>query len=612
MNDKSRLLEQLKSVPASPGVYIYHGDDGKVLYVGKAKSLRNRMRSYFHGGDLAPKTRALVERIADFEFYVTGSEVEALVLECNLIKKYRPAFNVSYRDDKSYPYLAITWQDDFPRVMVTREHHRRGTKYYGPYTSVQAVRETFDTLRRVFPFRTCRRSKPGKSTGSPCLNYHIKRCMGPCVGAVSREDYRTMVEKVELFLEGRAGPVINHLEAEMKKAAENLEFEHAARIRDRLDAAKHVLEKQKIVSEAGEDFDAIGLVFDGSLAGVNLSVVRDGKLIGSKNFILERGESQEEVLSAFIKQNYANSTSIPPQLFIQTEVEDREVIENWLGQMRGTRVLLKVPQRGNKRDLIDMASANAQHALNMSQARYSWEQETSGRILESLSQALSLPGPPTRIECFDISTIQGSNSVGSMVVFKDGRPSKDDYRKFKIAQVEGINDFAMMHEVISRRFEHYKASFDPSFSAEPDLVIVDGGKPQLSAALSVMRETGFDHIPVVGLAKREEEVFVPGQVEPLRLDRASDALKLMQRIRDEAHRFAVTYHRSLRGKAMVESTLDKIPGVGERRKKMLLSHFGSPGAIAEATLEELKSIPGLPDIIIERIYRHFHQGGSLN
>ncbi len=612
MQNRSRLVEQLKSVPADPGVYIYHDSDGRVIYVGKAKSLRTRMRSYFNSGDHSPKTRALIERIADFEFYVTGSEIEALVLEANLIKKYRPAFNVSYRDDKSYPYIAITWQDDYPRVMITREHHRRGMKYYGPYTSVQAVRETFDTLRRIFSFRTCKRGKPGKSTGSPCLNYHIKRCLGPCIGAVSKGKYRAMIEKVEMFLEGNPEPVISQLEAEMNDASARLEFEHAARARDRLEAARLVLQKQKIVSETGEDFDILGLSIDGAIGCINLSVVRGGKLIGSKNFILDRGKSNEDILSAFIKQNYINSTSIPPQVLVPTGVEDGGLIEELLGSLRGTKVSLKVPRRGNKRELLDMAAANAQYALSMSIMKHSWEKEASARVLEALTADLGLLGLPKRIECFDISTIYGRNSVGSMVVFKDGRPFKDDYRKFKIAYVEGMNDFAMMREVVSRRFEHQKAKLDPSFSDMPDLVIVDGGKPQLSAAISALQETGFNDVPVFGLAKREEEIYAPGLSKPIRLDRDSDSLKLMQRIRDEAHRFAITYHRRLRGKAMVESTLDKIPGVGEGRKRLLLKHFGSPGAIAEASLEELETVPALPGIIAERVYRHFHQGGGLS
>lgn len=611
MENRARLVEQLKSVPAEPGVYIYKDANEKVIYVGKAKSLKNRMRSYFQSGDHTPKTRALVERIADFEFYVTTSELEALVLECNLIKKFRPAFNVSYRDDKSYPYLAITWRDEYPRIMITREPHRKGTKYYGPYTSASAVRETFDTLRKIFPFRTCKRSKAGKATGTPCLNYHIKRCLGPCINAVSREEYREMMKKIELFLEGRPESVINQLEQEMNQASAHLEFEHAARVRDRLEAAKLVIQKQKIVSETGEDFDIVGLNFDGSLGCVNLSKVRDGKLIGSENFILDRGESNEDILSAFVKHHYMNSASIPSQVLLPFEIEDMGVIEEWLSSSRGAKVALKVPQRGDKLALIDMATANAQHALNLSIIKHSWQQEAADRVLESLAEALSLPGLPRRIECFDISTIQGSNSVGSMVVFKSGRPAKGDYRKFKVNYDVSINDFAMMQEVVSRRFGHCDDKFDPSFAAEPDLVIVDGGKPQLTAALTAMQELGYDYIPLVGLAKREEEIFVPGRSDPIRLDRGSDALKLMQRIRDEAHRFAITYHRKLRGKAMVESTLDKIPGVGEGRKKLLLKHFGSPGAIADATLEELKTVPGLPSLIAERVHKHFHQTGGL-
>ncbi|MDI6817152.1 MAG: excinuclease ABC subunit UvrC [Actinomycetota bacterium] len=610
MKNKSRLLEQLKSVPNSPGVYIYRDIDAKVIYVGKAKSLKNRMRSYFHNRGTDPKTRALVERIADFDFYVTGNEIEALVLECNLIKKYRPVFNVSYRDDKSYPYLAITWQDEFPRIMVTRERHRKGTKYYGPYTSVQPVRETFDTLRRIFPFRTCKRAKPGKSTGSPCLNYHIKRCLGPCIGAVAKDEYREMMEQVELFLEGRPNPVVKQLEAEMEEAAAGLEFERAARVRDRLEAARHVLQKQKIVSEAGEDYDAIGYSLEDSLAGVNLLVIRDGKLIGSDNFVLARGGLDEDVVSAFIKQHYVSSVAVPPQIIVPGAVEDRELIEEWLGIRRGSKVTIKTAQRGAKRDLLEMASSNARHALAMSAIKYSWEQESATLALTSLASALGLAGPPGRIECFDISTTHGSNSVGSMTVFINGRASKGDYRKFKIKHVEGLNDFAMIHEVISRRLGHLGDDFDPSFAAVPDLIIVDGGKGQLSAAISALQEKGYPDIPIIGLAKREEAVFMPGQPDSLILDRSSEALKLLQRMRDEAHRYAIAYHRKLRGKAMVESTLDKIPGVGENRKRLLLTHFGAPGVIADAALEELKSIPGLPDIIAERVHRHFHSNGG--
>jgi excinuclease ABC subunit C len=616
MVNKARLLEQLKMVPVEPGVYIYHDADGKVIYVGKAKVLRARMRSYFQSGaEHTAKTKALVERIADFEFYVTASEVEALILECNLIKKFRPAFNILYRDDKSFPYIAITWKDEYPRLIVTRENHRKGTKYYGPYTGAQAVRETFNTLRRIFPFRMCKRSKPGRSGFAPCLNYHIKRCLGPCIGAVSPGEYRAILKQVELFLEGRPEVVVGHLEEQMKMAAENLEFEQAAKIRDRLEAAHQVLQRQKIVSEAGEDFDALGLSFENSAGCVNLSKVRGGKLIGSENFILSRlnkGDSAEDLLHAFLTQYYGNSIMIPPLVLIPAEIEDRAVIEEWLGRLRNTRVVLKVPKRGNKAELVEMAAANAEHALAMSVVKHSWEKDASERTLKALAEALSLNKIPDRIECFDISTIQGSNSVGSMVVFKEGKPAKTDYRKFKVHYDVGINDFAMMHEVITRRFGHMCDGMDRSFTDEPDLVVVDGGKGQLSAALEAMKEIGIAGIPVVGLAKREEEIFIPGESEPIRLDRGSDALRLMQRIRDEAHRFAITYHRSLRRKAMVESTLDSVPGVGDNRRRMLLKYFGSPSAIAGASLEELKTVPGLPGIIAERVYRHFNQPGGLD
>ena len=382
MINKARLLEQLKMVPTEPGVYIYYDVSGKVIYVGKAKVLRSRMRSYFQSSaGLTDKTKALVERIADFEFYVTGSEVEALILECNLIKKFRPAFNILYRDDKSFPYIAITWKDDYPRLIVTREHHRKGTKYYGPYTGAQAVRETFNTLRRIFPFRMCKRSKAGRSGSGPCLNYHIKRCLGPCIEAVSKDEYRAMLKEVELFLEGRPQVVVGHLEEQMNTAAENLEFEQAAKIRDRLEAAYQVLQRQKIVSEAGEDFDALGLTMDSSAGCINLSKVRDGKLIGSENFILSRGDTQEELLRAFLTQHYGNSITIPPLVLLPLEVDDQAVIEEWLARLRNTKMILKVPQRGNKVELIEMAKANAEHALAMSRVKHSWEKDTSSRIL---------------------------------------------------------------------------------------------------------------------------------------------------------------------------------------------------------------------------------------
>jgi excinuclease ABC subunit C len=398
----------------------------------------------------------------------------------------------------------------------------------------------------------------------------------------------------------------------MKIAAENLEFEKAAKIRDRLEAAYQVLQRQKIVSEAGEDFDALGLTMDGSAGCINLSKVRDGKLIGSENFILNRGDTPEELLRAFLTQYYSNSITIPPLVLLPLEVEDQPVIEEWLGDLRNTKVVLRVPQRGNKVELVEMATANAEHALAMSWVKHSWEKDASSRILKALADALGLDKTPERIECYDISTIQGSNSVGSMVVFINGKPAKADYRKFKVHYDVGINDFAMMHEVIMRRFGRLNDKIDRSFADEPDLVIVDGGKGQLSTALEAMKELGVAGIPIIGLAKREEEIFVPGESDPIMLDRGSDALKLVQRIRDEAHRFAITYHRSLRSKAMVESTLDKVPGVGDNRKKLLLRHFGSPAAIAAASLEELKTVPGLPSNIAERVYRHFNQTDGLN
>ena len=604
---KGEIVEKLRSVPEKPGVYIFKDIDGRALYVGKAKSLRRRMTSYFrNNAKRLPKLEILTEKIADFDFYVVDNELEALVLECNLIKKHRPPFNVSYRDDKSYPYIAVTLDDDFPRAMVTREPHRRGSKYYGPYTNAAAVRETFDALRRVFPFRTCKRSSPGRSTGSPCLNYHIKRCLGPCIGAIDRGAYRAMIENVCRFLDGQPGEVIEELESEMKEAASALEFERAAKARDRLEAALCVLQRQKIVSTAAEDFDAIGIALAEDAACANVSIVRAGKLIGSESFILNRGPAESDVLGAFVKQYYSSAGAIPRRVFLPAEITEADLVERWLSEKRKAKVSLKVPVRGTKKELVELANSNAKHFLDLNEAGWKSAERAALRAALDIAGALGLPAPPKRIECFDVSSIQGGSSVGSMVVFVDGRPKKGDYRRFRVAEADGCpNDFAMMKEITFRRFAALTEGIESSFRERPDLVVVDGGKPQLTAALAALAEAGLSEIPIAAIAKREEEIFTPGRSEPVRLPERSEGINLIKRLRDEAHRFALSYHRKLRSKSMVESELDRIPGLGEKRKRLLMSVFGSPAALREATLEELQSVPGLPKALAERLYRHY-------
>ncbi len=605
------ILEKLRKVPSKPGVYIFKDSDGRVLYVGKAKSLRRRMTSYFQSkSNSLPKIDILVERVEDFEFYVVDNEVEALVLECKMIKKHRPPFNVSYRDDKSYPCIAVTVADDFPRVMITRERRRRGTKYYGPYTNAAAVRETFDALRRIFPFRTCKRKVPGRSTGSPCLNFHIKRCLGPCVGAVGRAEYREMIDEVCRFLEGRSNEIIENLKKEMEEAASVLEFERAAKARDRIEAALCVLQRQKIVSSSSEDFDAIGIAVGEGVACANVSIVRGGKMIGSESFLLNLGSEESDVLGAFVKQYYSSTDAIPKVVLLPGKIAEAELVERWLSQRRRGKVALRVPARGEKKGLIELANSNARHFLDMNEIGWCADESAARRAASEVASALGLPRPPRRIECFDVSTIQGSSSVGSMVVFVDGKPKKEDYRRFKIAsEVNRPNDFAMMKEITSRRFAALAEGIESSFSEKPDLVVVDGGKPQLAAALSALAAIGLCDIPVAAIAKREDEIHVADRSEPIRLPEGSEGIKLIKRMRDEAHRFAVSYHRKLRSKSMVESELDGIPGLGERRKQLLISRFGSPAVLREATLEELQSVPGLPKVVAERVYR-FYRGGK--
>lgn len=632
--DYERLRKRLNKVPSRPGVYVFTGTDGRPLYVGKAKSLRDRLRTYFQAGAaLDAKARTMLERVADFSFHVTDNEIEALVLEVNLIKAERPPFNVSYRDDKSFPFVAITAGQDFPRAFVTREPHRRGTRYFGPYTKAYAIRETIDTLRRTFPIRNCSEGKFARHTTkrTPCLEYHIRRCVAPCAGYVSAYEYREIVEQIIRFLEGKGDRVLAGLESDMNAAAASQDYERAARIRDRLAAARHVLERQKIVSTRKEDHDVVGIAVSrpaalgvgegtaGAGPGVGETVpqgpglgtaylfqVRRGALIGGQSFPLRIGIGESDVLVSFLKQYYASATSIPPAILVPAEIEEKELVEAWLRERRGGLARIRMPVRGEKRRLVLMAEKNAGHSLALLQVERASRHEVWRKEASELARVLSLPVLPERIECFDVSSHRGREAVGSMVAFERGRPDTSSYRKFKIRHSLTVSDFAMMKEIVGRRLAALESG-RLGFERRPDLVIVDGGKPQLSAALQALRELGILEIAVAALAKREEELYLAGRDQPIALPEGSPGLNLIKRVRNEAHRFAVSYHRGLRSRKMIESALDSIEGVGPERKRLLVRHFGRPQALAEASLAELEAAPGIPKRIAKKVYEALHK-----
>lgn len=612
ISSKKEIVEKLKITPDKPGVYVFKDSAGSILYVGKGRLLRKRIRSYFQKTrSHSPKTELLIEKISDFDFYITHSEVEALILESNLIKEHKPRFNINLRDDKSYPSIAVTLDDRYPRVMFTRKLGMKGTRYFGPYTNSRATRDTIDTLRRIFPVRHCRRKEPGRQQGAPCLNYHIERCLGPCTGQVDEDEYGHMIEQICLFLEGKQEKVIAQLEIEMKEAAKKLEYEKAARLRNRIGAAKQVLQKQKIISRSKEDRDIIGYFSDDKFGCVTVFFVRGGRLIGSKNYILDKSRHIDEtdLLTSFLKQFYLRAAYIPGLILVSADIEDKSVTEEWLTRQRGKKVTIAVPKRGEKKKLVELAGENAQAGLELIKLKKEFQKERIQGGLFLLRGCLGMTVDPSRIEAYDISTIGGKGSVGSMVVFEDGRPKKKEYRKFKIRSIEGQDDCAMMAEIIKRRFSKYleeKDIEDSSFSKKPDLVIIDGGKPQLSAALNVLKEFGIENISVIALAKKREEIYLPGQSKPLKLPHSSPAIKMIQAIRDEAHRFAVGYHRGLREKEITSSMLDKIPGIGVKRKKALVAHFGSPKEIFKASQEELAGVQGISNKIAKDIYNYIY------
>lgn len=595
------LAEKLKLLPDSPGVYIMKDAHGKIIYVGKAVVLKNRVRQYFQSSrSQAPKVRAMVSHIADFETIMTANEVESLILEANLIKKHRPRYNIRLKDDKSYPYVKVTVQEDFPRVFITRRVMHDGARYFGPYTNVTALRDSLKLLRRLFPLRTCR-IMPER----PCLEYHIKRCLAPCVGKVSQEDYGAMIRAVLLFLEGRTDDVERALEQRMQHAAGAYHFEIAARLRDQLAAVRAAAQRQNIVTGAG-DQDAIGMARSSVGVCVQIFFIRNGKMIGREHFLLRGSEEESDVdvLRAFLEQYYNQATFVPREVLLPQVLADadREVIQNWLSEKKGGgRVVLLTPQRGTKRDLIVMATGNAEKFLADEQTRQSLsDQQTMGAV-EELGRYLGLEKVPYRMECFDISHNQGQETVASMVVFEGGLPKKSDYRRFKIKSAEGKpDDFLSMREVTTRRYVGLPEE------ELPDLIVIDGGKGQLSSALEIIRmEAGHKDVPVVGLAKQFELIFTEGRPDPVELPRRSASLYLIQRIRDEAHRFAITFHRKLRSKRNLVSVLDHIVGVGPKRRQSLWTHFGTLDKIKAASIEELAAAPGMNRPAAEAVFHFF-------
>ena len=610
------LETKLESLPAKPGVYLFRGGEGEVLYVGKAKSLRSRVRSYFQrGGSTRTAIAQLPARVADIEVIVTGTEVEALHLEQNLVKRHRPPFNVRLRDDKSFPYIAVTVDDDYPRVMFTRERHRRGVVYFGPYANAKKVRETLDVLNRVFPYRPCEGPQPGRHSGIPCLDYHIDRCLAPCVGYVSKEDYRRIIDQVIEFLAGETRPVLRDLERKMKEAAAAERFEEAARYRNRLFAVRHLAERQAADKRAVGTVDVLGIAVDGDRAAVQVFPLREGRMIDRYSFHLENVEGQDlpSLLEAFCLEYYGSAPSVPPQLVVPLEAGEMEALAGFLSERRGSRVEVRPAERGEKRRLQELAEQNARLALEADVAQAEQRRLRRVEALEELREALNLESLPLRIECYDISNIQTESPVGSMVVFQDAVPKKAHYRKFGVRLLEGQDDFAAMAEVVARRFARLgdatSAEWDESFGATPNLVVVDGGKGQLSAALTAMQRYDLPRVAVIALAKRAEEVFVPGRAGAIRLDRHSAGLQLLQRVRDEAHRLALGFHRQRRDARSRESIFDTLQGVGPARRRALLRHFGSADRFLAASQEELEGVPGMPAKTARSIYAQLHRAG---
>ena len=598
----SLIIEQLRQLPAKPGVYLMRDGEGNVLYVGKAANLHHRVRSYFGAGQkLSTKLQRMVARVNDFEFYVTASEQEALILELNLIKRHRPRYNVRLKDDKTFPYLKIDLNEDWPRVHITRRLEENGGRYFGPFASAKSIRQTLKMIKGIFPFRSCSKAITGTNL-RPCLEYHIHHCLAPCIGVVSRQEYAEVIKQVILFLEGKQEMVVQELESKMKQAAEALNFEQAALLRDQIQAVDRVIEGQRIATKIRGEQDVIAFVQDKDQAYVQVFFIRSGKLIGRESFILQGTSSEEphQIMTSFIKQFYNSSPHIPPLLLLQYGVEDRAIIENWLESKRGGKVHIQVPGRGSKKQLVETVAENARQGLEQLKIKQLAMPTALEASLDEIQRELQLKCAPLRMECYDISNIQGKNAVGSMVVFDKGKPKPAHYRRFRIKTVSGANDYAMLQEVLKRRFKRISHAAN-AWAILPDLVLIDGGRGQLNCAVAAMQEVGAESIATASLAKENEEIFIPQRAKPIILPHSSPGLQLLQRLRDEAHRFALGYHQKIHKKETFASALDTIPGIGAKRKRSLVKQFGSVGAIRRASIEELAATEGMSQRLAKRI-----------
>ncbi len=611
----------LQSIPSRPGTYIFRDNKGRVIYVGKAKCLKNRVRSYFSSSDDSAKTRAIRNNLNEIEFIVTDTEVEALILECNLIKKHRPKYNILLKDDKNYPYIKVTTEERFPRIIIARKMKSDKSKYFGPYTDMGAIKETIKLIKKIFPVRSCSKNLENIPLQErECLNFHINRCLAPCQNYIDDEKYNGYIKDVILFLSGRYDSLVKKLVYKMEKAAEAHEYEKAADIRNQIVAVKKIMEQQKIVSADITDQDVIGYAAKDKRVCITIFFVRNGKLIGRETFFLTDIEisDEDDIIASFIKQFYTDAAFIPKVIYVQEEIEEVETIKEWLSDKKGTKVNIKNPKRGEKRKLLEMVIQNANISLEQKIYSLDMEKEKAENALKELASYLDLNDSPWRIEAFDISNIQGSDSTASMVVFEGGFPKNSDYRRFKIRTVSGADDFASMREVVYRRFKrgleersalNEMASSEISdfkFSKLPDLILIDGGKGQLNAAIESLKKLGLDTIPVISIAEKQEHVFLPNKPDPIILPQNSQALHLLQRVRDEAHRFALSYHRNIRRKKNFKSVLDDILGIGKVRKRALLKAFGSIKGIREASLDEIKKVEGMNEKAAEAVYEFFH------
>ncbi|HEY6875067.1 MAG TPA: excinuclease ABC subunit UvrC [Candidatus Dormibacteraeota bacterium] len=610
--EEEAIRQRLRAVPDEPGVYLFRDAKTQVIYVGKALRLRDRLRQYFTPGYAqTARVEEMVRRIYDFEFVQCANEVEALVLECNLIKNYRPRFNIRLKDDKNYLYLKLPVTQEYPRVHYSRRVQNDGALYFGPYTSAQSLRGTVKSIRQLLPFRTC--SDEIFKQGKVCLDFHIKRCPGPCEKRISVDDYKARIREVALFMEGRSDVLVRQLEGRMDEAADRLDFENAARYRDQLQSIEKIADRQKVLVHGRDDQDLIAYARKGNDVFVEVAYVRQGKMVGHDGHPLDGAgdASEQELLRSFLLQYYTSATHVPRSVIVPGSVGDSELMIDWLTQRRGGPVSIDVPQRGRKRALVTQLAETAAQELEQLRIQADYDRSRTEPMLAALAEALDLEQPPKRIECYDISNIQGDSAVGAMVVFEDGRPRNDHYRHFKIRYVPGPNDFAMLQEVLRRRMERLESSLrredadaagDRSFTSRPDLILIDGGKGQLGAALEVLEDSGFADIPTFSLAKEREEIFAPGRAEPIVQEHNSPGMFLVQRIRDEAHRFAITHHRKVRSRKALSSPLDSIEGIGPARKRALLRAFGSVQAIREAAVEAIVAA-GVP----ERLARHLKE-----